>query len=60
MIDIKIVDGALNWISEVLVAFGGGVRKVQTGVVQNYITAVMLGVVVLVVVIEIALQVGFV
>jgi len=60
MIDIKIVDGVLNWISEVLVAFGGGVRKVQTGVVQNYITAVMLGVVVLVVMIEIALQVGFV
>ena len=60
MIDIKIVDGALNWISEVIVAFGGGVRRVQTGVVQNYITAVMLGVVVLVVVIEIALQVGFV
>ena len=60
MIDIKIVDGALNWISEVIVAFGGSVRRVQTGVVQNYITAVMLGVVVLVVVIAIALQVGFV
>ncbi len=58
MFDIKVVDGILNKISEVIVAFGGNLRKVQTGVVQNYITAVVLGVVVLVVVIKLAMEVG--
>ena len=58
MIDIKIVDGVLNKISEVIVGFGGNLRKVQTGVVQNYITAIVLGIVVLVIVIEIGMKVG--
>ena len=58
LIDIKIVDGVLNKISEVTVGFGGNLRKVQTGVVQNYITAVVLGIVVLVIVIEIGMKVG--
>ena len=35
-------------------------RKVQTGVVQNYVTALVLGVVVLVVVITLAKEVGLV
>jgi NADH-quinone oxidoreductase subunit L len=58
MIDIKIVDGVLNKISEVIVGFGGNLRKVQTGVVQNYITAIVLGIVVLLIVIEIGMKVG--
>jgi NADH-quinone oxidoreductase subunit L len=58
MIDIKIVDGVLNKISEVTVGFGGNLRKVQTGIVQNYITAIVLGIVVLVIVIEIGMKVG--
>jgi NADH-quinone oxidoreductase subunit L len=58
LIDIKIVDGVLNKISEVTVGFGGNLRKVQTGVVQNYITAIVLGIVVLVIVIEIGTKVG--
>lgn len=58
LIDIKIVDGVLNKISEVTVGFGGNLRKVQTGVVQNYITAIVLGIVVLVIVIEIGMKVG--
>jgi NADH-quinone oxidoreductase subunit L len=58
LIDIKIVDGVLNKISEVTVGFGGNLRKVQTGVIQNYITAVVLGIVVLVIVIEIGMKVG--
>jgi NADH-quinone oxidoreductase subunit L len=58
MIDIKIVDGVLNKISEVTVGFGGNLRKVQTGIVQNYITAIVLGIVVLVIVIEIVTKVG--
>jgi proton-translocating NADH-quinone oxidoreductase chain L len=54
IIDIKIVDGWLNWLSSWVLGFGGNLRKVQTGVVQNYITAIALGIVVLVVAIEVA------
>jgi hypothetical protein len=42
----------------VTVGFGGNLRKVQTGIVQNYITAIVLGIVVLVIVIEIVTKVG--
>ena len=57
MIDIKLVDGWLNWLSAWVLGFAGNVRKVQTGVVQNYITALVLGIVILVVVIELAVGV---
>ncbi len=57
MIDIKLVDGWLNWLSGWVLGFAGNVRKVQTGVVQNYITALVLGIVILVVVIELAVGV---
>jgi NADH-quinone oxidoreductase subunit L len=58
MIDIKIIDGFLNWVSEVTIAFGGNLRKIQTGVVQNYITALVLGIVILVIGIKLAVEVG--
>lgn len=57
MIDIKLVDGWLNWLSGWVLGFAGNVRKVQTGIVQNYITALVLGIVILVVVIELAVGV---
>lgn len=60
MIDIKLVDGWLNWLSAWVMGFAKNVRKVQTGVVQNYVTALVLGIVVLVVVISIAKEVGLV
>ncbi|OPY50056.1 MAG: F(420)H(2) dehydrogenase subunit L [Methanosaeta sp. PtaU1.Bin112] len=60
MIDIKLVDGWLNWLSAWVMGFAQHVRKVQTGVVQNYVTALVLGVVVLVVVITLAMEVGLV
>ena len=60
MIDIKLVDGWLNWLSAWVLGFAQHVRKVQTGVVQNYVTALVLGVVVLVVVITLAMEVGLV
>ncbi len=60
MIDIKLVDGWLNWLSAWVMGFAQHIRKVQTGVVQNYITALVLGVVVLVVVITLAMEVGLV
>jgi len=60
MIDIKLVDGWLNWLSAWVMGFAQHVRKVQTGIVQNYVTALVLGVVVLVVVITLAREVGLV
>ncbi|MDM7939288.1 MAG: proton-conducting transporter membrane subunit, partial [Methanothrix sp.] len=60
MIDIKLVDGWLNWLSAWVMGFAKNVRKVQTGVVQNYVTALVLGIVVLVVVISLAKEVGLV
>jgi len=59
-IDIKLVDGWLNWLSALVLGFAQHVRKVQTGIVQNYVTALVLGVVVLVVVITLAKEVGLV
>jgi NADH-quinone oxidoreductase subunit L len=60
MIDIKLVDGWLNWLSAWVMGFAQHVRKVQTGIVQNYVMALVLGVVVLVVVITLAREVGLV
>ncbi len=54
MIDIKLVDGWLNWLSGWILGFAGNLRRVQTGIVQNYVVAVVLGIVVLVVVIQMA------
>ena len=59
-IDIKLVDGWLNWLSAWVMGFAQHVRKVQSGVVQNYVTALVLGVVVLVVVIALAKEVGLI
>jgi len=60
VIDIKVVDGWLNWLSAWVLGFAGHVRKVQTGIVQNYVAALMLGVVVLVVVIYLGKGVGLI
>jgi len=54
MIDLKIIDGAVNKISAISVGFGGTLRKVQTGVIQNYLTAIVLGLAVLMILIELA------
>ncbi len=54
MIDLKIIDGTVNKISAILVGFGGTLRKVQTGVIQNYITAIVLGLAVLLILIQLA------
>lgn len=60
VIDIKLVDGWLNWLSAWVMGFAQHVRKVQTGVIQNYVMALVLGIVVLVVVIALAMGVGLI
>lgn len=42
--DRKVIDGIIDGISGFLIACGELLRKVQTGVVQNYATAVIIGV----------------
>ncbi len=54
MIDLKIIDGTVNKISAISVGFGGTLRKVQTGVIQNYLTAIVLGLAVLLILIQLA------
>jgi len=54
MIDLKIIDGTVNKISELTVGFGGTLRQVQTGVIQNYITVIVLGLTVLLILIQLA------
>ncbi|MHC1631867.1 MAG: NADH-quinone oxidoreductase subunit L [Methanotrichaceae archaeon] len=56
--DLKIVDGIVNKISELLVGFGGTVRKVQTGLIQDYITAIVLGLTVLLILIKLVMVVA--
>ncbi|MHC1594992.1 MAG: NADH-quinone oxidoreductase subunit 5 family protein, partial [Methanotrichaceae archaeon] len=56
--DLKIVDGAVNKISKLTVGLGGNVRRVQTGVIQNYITAIVLGLTVLLIVIKLGMEVA--
>ncbi|VVB69207.1 F(420)H(2) dehydrogenase subunit L [uncultured archaeon] len=58
VIDIKIVDGWLNWLSAWVLGFAGHVRKVQTGVIQNYVAALVFGIVILVIAITLAKEVG--
>lgn len=48
-IDRDVIDGAVNGVGRVFRGAGGGLRKVQTGLVRNYALAIVLGAVLLVV-----------
>ncbi len=45
--DRTIVDGAVNEIGAIFVGFGGGLRRVQTGRVQNYALGIAIGLIVM-------------
>ena len=42
--DEKVVDGVVNGMARLMTGLSGGLRKMQTGVVQNYALAIVLGV----------------
>jgi NADH-quinone oxidoreductase subunit L len=42
--DIKIVDGTVNKIADIIQGGSRGLRLIQTGVVQNYILAIAVGI----------------
>ncbi len=46
--DKYIIDGVVNAISRIVIRTGSALRKVQTGVVETYATAVVIGVVLLI------------
>ena len=46
--DNTFVDGLVNWIAKITWSVGGRVRRVQTGMIQNYLLAILGGVVLLI------------
>ena len=46
--DNKFVDGLVNWVAQITWLFGGRVRRLQTGAIQNYLLVVLGGVVLLI------------
>ena len=43
-VDKRVVDGAVNGIGVILTSWARGLRRVQTGAVQNYALAMILGI----------------
>jgi NADH-quinone oxidoreductase subunit L len=56
-IDRKIIDGIIDGISDGTIAIGEIIRKVQTGVVQSYATAVIAGVGLLIILLKLIVEV---
>ena len=50
--DTKVVDGAVNGIGDVSMFFGEKLKKIQTGFVQSYVTAILLGIILLILIIK--------
>lgn len=51
--DLYVIDGIVNGISWVTVRSGGILRKIQTGVIQNYATSMLLGIALLLIALRI-------
>ncbi len=47
LIDKYLVDGAVNWIADVILRWGSRLRQIQTGRVQNYVYGLLTGIAVL-------------
>ncbi|MFQ5975056.1 MAG: hypothetical protein ACE5J5_01895, partial [Candidatus Hydrothermarchaeales archaeon] len=43
--DLKVVDGVVNWIGDVLHNWGGSLRKPETGIIHDYASSIVLGVI---------------
>ncbi|WP_406659706.1 F420H2 dehydrogenase subunit FpoL [Methanolobus sp. ZRKC3] len=53
----RVFDWTVNWISDLILEAGESMRQFQTGVVQNYATAVITGVSLLVILIKVVMEV---
>jgi NADH-quinone oxidoreductase subunit L len=47
VIEVRVIDGAVNGVARITRAAGGSIRKVQTGYVRQYALGIVLGAVVL-------------
>ncbi|HIC17688.1 TPA: NADH-quinone oxidoreductase subunit L, partial [Candidatus Poribacteria bacterium] len=50
LFDDKIVDFSVNLVAKITWKFGGRVRRIQTGVIQNYLFVVLAGVILLIII----------
>ena len=50
LFDNKVVDFLVNSVAGVTWKFGGRVRRVQTGVIQNYLFVILTGVILLIII----------
>jgi len=50
LFDNKIVDFLVNFVAKITWKFGGGVRRAQTGVIQNYLFVILTGVILLIII----------
>jgi len=50
LFDLHIVDGMVNGLANVTALFGDGLRKIQTGQVQNYILGALFGTVLIIII----------
>ena len=47
--DQKVVDGIVNGVAKVVAAFGSGMKRLQTGYVQNYALFMLVGLIILII-----------
>ena len=47
--DVKLVDGIVNGTATLIAAMGGQLRRVQSGVVQNYAVVMLTGIVMIII-----------
>lgn len=50
LFDNKIVDFLVNFVAKIIWKLGGGVRRAQTGVIQNYLFVILAGVILLIII----------
>ena len=46
--DLKVIDGAANWLAKITEKFAAWLRKSETGYVRNYALSVFLGLVLII------------
>ena len=47
-VDNTFVDGLVNWVAQITLSVGGRIRRVQTGMIQNYLLIILGGLVLLI------------
>ena len=48
--DNTFVDGLVNWVAQITLSVGGRIRRIQTGMIQNYLLIILGGLVLLIII----------